>query len=221
MFAKVSKKIRRLRHRLMPKKVVFSKIYHDNHWRGQNTVSGTGSDLIQTSAIRQEIPILLKRINAKSLLDAACGDFNWMKEAKLDLEKYIGVDIVPELIAQDQEKYGDGTREFMNLDITKDDLPQVDLILCRDCLVHLPFKHIFAAIHNFKKSRSEYLLTTTFTELEKNKDIVTGRWRPLNFQLPPFGFPKPIRLIDEKCTEKDGKYSDKRLALWKLEDILP
>jgi hypothetical protein len=38
-------------------------------------------------------------------------------------------------------------------------------------------------------------------------------------QLPPFNFPKPLKLIDEKCTEYNGKFADKHLGLWLLNDI--
>lgn len=210
-----------LRYKWKPITSVFSEIYYNKGFGGQDSVSGPGSDLTQTSVIRQEIPILIKEINAKSLLDAPCGDFHWMKETKLDIDRYIGGDIVPDLIAQNQQKYSCETMEFIVLDITKtkDDLPQVDIILCRDCLVHLSFKDITSAIRNFKKSKSKYLVTTTFTGLSKNRDIITGQWRPINLQLPPFNFPEPIKLINEKCTEAGGKYSDKSLGLWKFDDV--
>jgi hypothetical protein len=35
----------------------------------------------------------------------------------------------------------------------------------------------------------------------------------------PFYFKKPILIINEECTENDGLYADKSLALWKLKDI--
>ncbi|MBE9513729.1 MAG: class I SAM-dependent methyltransferase [Chloroflexi bacterium] len=214
-------KTQRLPHKWKSMKSVFSEIYYNNRWGSQETVSGLASELSQTSVIRQEIPILIKEKNARSLLDASCGDFHWMKEIELDLDRYIGVDIVPDLVVQNQQKYGSETREFIALDIARDNLPQVDIILCRDCLVHFSFEHIISATRNFRRSKSKYLLTTTFPELSKNEDITTGGWRPINLQLPPFNFPKPIKLIDEGFTRPDGAaYSDKSLGLWKLEDIL-
>lgn len=207
------------RYNWKPIASVFSDIYYNRGFGSQGSFSGSGSDLSQTSVIRQEIPILLKGIYAKSLLDAPCGDFHWMKETKLDIDRYIGGDIVPDLIAQNQQKYSCETREFITLDIAKDNLPQVDIILCRDCLVHFSFKDITSTIKNFKKSKSKYLLTTTFTGLSRNSNIFTGQWRPINLQLPPFNFPEPIKLINEKCTEAGGKYSDKSLGLWKFDDV--
>ena len=41
----------------------------------------------------------------------------------------------------------------------------------------------------------------------------------LNFQRPPFSFPVPIRLINERCEEGDGLWADKCLAVWKISDL--
>lgn len=199
---------------------IFHNIYSNNYWNSTESVSGTGSSLEQTSVIRREIPPLLKEIGAISILDAPCGDFNWMRYANIDIDRYIGADLISELITKNRQRYGSKNKEFMTLDIIKDDIPKVDVIMCRDCLVHFSFDHIISTLRNFKRSKSTYLLTTTYTDRLKNHNIVTGNWRPINLQLQPFNFPEPIKLIDEKCTEANGKYSDKSLALWNIDDII-
>ena len=73
---------------------------------------------------------------------------------------------------------------------------------------------------NIKRSRILYLLTTTFPDCEENEDITTGDWRLLNLERPPFNLPPPIQLINEGCSESNGKYSDKSLGLWLIEDIV-
>lgn len=200
-------------------KEVFSHIYRQNLWGDPESLSGPGSGVVRTAVFRDELATLLREINAQSMLDAACGDFNWMKETRLDLVEYIGADIVPELAAANQEKYGDEKTSFIELDITTDELPKVDVIFCRDCLVHFSYDHIIDAIHNFKRSESEYLLTTTFIRFPQNVDVLTGDWRQLNLEIAPFNLPKPLALIDEQCTHTGGIYTDKRLALWRLDDI--
>ncbi|MFH1758976.1 MAG: class I SAM-dependent methyltransferase [Patescibacteria group bacterium] len=199
--------------------IIFSRIYHANSWHGQYSRSGTGSDLTQTATIRKAVPVILKEIGAKTLLDAPCGDFHWMQRIQLNIENYIGVDIVPALIKKNQQRYGDAHKIFLQLDIRNDVLPKADLIICRDCLVHLSLKDALAVINNFKKSDARYLLITTFPTLQKNRDIFTGLWRPLNLQLPPFHFSQPLKLINENCKENSGRYTDKSLGLWNLEDI--
>src|SRR5258708_6481671 len=91
---------------------VFSTIYRDNLWADPESFSGRGSTLARTGVIRMELPRLLHDAGAKTLLDAACGDFNWMRHLELGSVQYIGVDIVPELIAQNQEKFGCERRRF-------------------------------------------------------------------------------------------------------------
>jgi hypothetical protein len=44
--------------------------------------------------------------SAKTLLDAGCGDFNWMRHVNLKLDQYIGIDVVPELICENQRQFG-------------------------------------------------------------------------------------------------------------------
>ena len=197
---------------------VFTEIYRNNLFGGRDSRSGTGSDLIQTAEIRQRLPTLLKEIGVQTMLDIPCGDFHWMKEVDLGVD-YTGADVVVEIVNRNQRLYGHEKCRFMTLDLVQDSLPKVDLVFCRDVLVHFSFADIFATLLNMKRSGSEYLLTTTFTDRSTNIDIPTGHWRPLNLQIAPFKFPAPVAIINEKCTEGDGSWGDKSLGLWKICDI--
>ena len=198
-------------------KNIFSTMYARQLWGGAESRSGTGSGLRQTERIRKQLPALLKELNVRTILDAPCGDCYWMKTIELDVDHYIGADIVSEVIADNAKKYGDDTRCFVTLNIMNDDLPAVDLILCRDCLVHLSFRDIAAVINNVKGSKSKYLLTTTFTEQAANRNIQTGQWRLLNLERAPFNFPEPLRLIHEDQVVENG--FDKCLGLWRVADL--
>lgn len=197
----------------------FEKIYESKHWNGEESVSGAGASLDQVEELQKHLPEILRRLEVKTFLDLPCGDFSWMSRIGLPVEKYIGGDIVPQLVEKNQREYGNSQREFKILDITKDELPRAELLLCRDCFVHLSFGDIKAAIENIKRNSVKYLLTTTFTDCEKNEDIVTGDWRVLNLEKPPFNFPPPLQMIDEKCTEGRGAFADKFLALWRVEEL--
>jgi len=197
----------------------FEDIFKNNSWGGRNSVSGRGSDLDQAEHIIKEIPVLLKEMGISTILDIPCGDFNWMQKIDLSGIKYIGADIVEEIIENNKNKYEKDNVSFQRLDLTEDILPQVDLILIRDCLVHMSYEDIFKSLNNVCNSMSTYLLTTSFTNRQDNKDIITGEWRPLNLQIAPFFFPEPIRIINEKCTQGKLSYTDKSLGLWKVSDI--
>ena len=196
----------------------FNTIYRNNSWGDPESVSGTGSNMLQTAVIRKELPDIIKSLGAKSILDIPCGDFNWMSTVNIEIE-YIGADIVSDIIEKNNKKYNNDKRKFVSLDITGDDLPKVDIIFCRDCLVHFSFNDIDKAIKNIKRSRSKYLLTTSFTRPAENVDIETGSWRPINLQLAPISLSEPIMLINENCNENNGIYSDKSLGLWKIDDL--
>ncbi len=200
-------------------KRVFSEIYRRNAWGDSESVSGPGSTVTRTAAFREELEGLLREIEVESILDAGCGDFNWMKEMRVGVKRYIGVDIVEEIIEEDRRRYEREDRTFIGLDITRDDLPMADLILCRDALVHFSFDDMRSAIRNFKKSGAAHLLTTTFTRFAPNIDIETGGWRQVNLEISPFNFPAPLRVIDEKCHHSGGQFADKRLSLWALKEL--
>lgn len=201
-----------------PSTLDFVGIYKKNIFGSKESRSGSGSTMEQTAYIRGVLPDLFKKYDVKSVLDVPCGDFNWMKHVDLSAVNYTGGDIVPDLIKNNNELYASDNKKFSMLNIITDDLPKVDLILCRDCLVHLKFEDGLNAIRNFKRSGATYLLTTTFTERDGNEELY-GIWRTLNLQKAPYNLPAPVEMINEACTEGRMKYTDKSLGLWKLSDI--
>jgi glycosyltransferase involved in cell wall biosynthesis len=202
----------------------FTKIYRKNLFCGSESRSGVGSNLDQTKVVREELPKLVRKLGVKTFVDAPCGDFYWMKETILKVDRYIGIDLVEEIVKKNKEKYQRRGRTFICRNIIEDDIPKADMILCRDCLVHLTFDQGIELVKNFKRSGSTFLLATTFTERCINFNSIdegnVGKWRPLNMQLPPFNFPNPICIINEKCSEGEGEFKDKSLGLWRLKDIL-
>ncbi len=197
----------------------FRHIFQTNHWCGPDSVSGSGATRSQTQQIEAELPGLLKTLQVDVLLDLPCGDFSWMQFIDLPISRYIGADIVSQLIAENQKRYGSQRCQFMTLDLTSEPLPMANLLLCRDCFVHLSRADICSALDNIRRSQIAYLLTTTFPNCEENEDITTGDWRLLNLEKPPFNFPTPLRLINEQCSESSGLYRDKSLGLWQVQDI--
>jgi hypothetical protein len=214
--------------RLLPDNVSaeerFAVAYRANGFGGTESVSGPGSGLPQTEVIRREIPRILRSVGARTFVDCPCGDFHWMKCVDLPVEKYIGGDVVAELAAENQRRYGDARREFRPINLLTDELPDADVLLCRDCLVHLTDAEVRAALANIRRGDVAYLLTTTFPAQRGNRDLGSTRgsrprWRPVNLQLPPYNFPAPLELINEGCTEKGGRFPDKSLGLWRVADL--
>ena len=193
-------------------KSTFTHIYQNNAWNGTESISGTGSTLEQTKHIVHGIQGLVEKHGIKSILDIPCGDFNWMRHVGLGDTIYIGADIVPDIISSNKEKHKNIT--FKVLDISEDLLPDVDLIIIRDCLVHFSFADIIKTMKNLKRCNYQYVLTTNFIQRPLNADITTGDWRTLNLKSQPFCLPDSLVDLSEHCTENGGIYRDKCLSLW-------
>jgi len=203
------------------RKKVFDWIYDHNHWAPEEGIplSGPGSTLESTETLRLLLPAIIKATGAKSILDAGCGDFTWMQHTEIGVEKYIGADIAKFVINQNKKKHEHGKYSFCCLDVVKDPLPKVDIILCRDCLAHLSNEDIVAAIKNFKKSGAKYLLTSTYPRITLNNDMQTGNFRGVNLQAYPFNFPIPAMMFEEMSAERDMRRWGKWIALWRLDEI--
>jgi hypothetical protein len=149
------------------------------------------------------------------MLDAPCGDWNWMKDVALPVDMYFGVDIVHEIAASNAREHGSEKRIFTQGDLTRDPLPKADLVLCRDCLVHLSFSDIGAVLRNFRKTGAKYLMVNTYESVRRNRNQFTmTMWRKLNMQLAPFSFPPPIESFPD-----GGRVDPNTMGLWRFADL--
>jgi SAM-dependent methyltransferase len=198
----------------------FQRIYDTNLWGAPASPSGLGSELNATEPLRAELPRLLERLQATSLLDAPCGDAGWISRANLGV-RYVGVDIVASLIEPLRARAAAGEigGEYRVADLTRDPLPRCDAILCRDALVHLSFANIARALANFRKSGAAWLIITSFPDWQVNADCEDGDWRALNFERAPFHWDSPIELLNENCQEAGGAWRDKSLGVWRIPEI--
>ncbi len=198
----------------------FERIYSTNLWSDAESRSGVGSRLDSTRVLRRELPKALRQLDARVLLDIPCGDFTWMEQVDLRGIEYIGGDIVASIVERNQRLHADKARRFVQLDLTRDALPDADVLLCRDCLVHLAHVNIRRVLATVARSNIRFVLMTSFPGRGDNYDVADGDWRPLDFQAPPFSFPEPHLVIVEGCEEEDGSYADKSLLAWRVKDMV-
>jgi hypothetical protein len=189
---------------------VFARIYQGNQWGDRESVSGEGSNETATQAARRQLPLLFSKHRIRSMVDAACGDFHWMRQIVDSVERYVGVDIVPQLIDQNQRLYGNDRVSFLLADIAADPLPLADLILCRDCFIHFPTRLINAALKNFQQTGARYVLLTSDRNVGTYHDIPVGSFRRIDFTRPPFSFGRPLEAINESLN------GERQLCLWEL-----
>ena len=196
------------------RKEAFELIYEEEYW-GQNVKSGGGSTLEATQVTRKIMLKIIKDYDIKSIVDVACGDLTWMPLVLDELKgsaKFTGCDIVESLITEHKKKYPQYS--FKHLDFVEDNIPEGELIICREALQHLPIKDIKQALKKFSASGAKYLLATTYlrTSVFKNKrDIRPGRCRNRNLIIEPFNLPNPLVIYSEEL-----KGSDKFIGLWSL-----
>lgn len=186
----------------------------DLHKNGMQSIAGYGSSMWNVRNIIRNLPIIFDEYGIQTLLDIPCGDYYWMKEVELSNIKYIGGDLVDEQIQYNKEKYPDV--DFRVINMIEDSLPQADLVYTRDCLVHLTFNNARSFIEGLIRSGSKYFMSTHFPEVERNDELVgIIGWRPLNLEIAPFNFPKPLKLISENSDYNP----EKCMGLWSIDEI--
>jgi len=195
-------------------KEVFTNIFKKNWWNNDESRSGWGAELKRTQSIRGNLSDFARRLSLRSLLDAPCGDFNWMQHVDWPPGfKYIGADIVHDLIGENRRKHPG--IEFMEFNVLSDPLPDVDAWLARDLMIHFPDEAIWTALDQFRRSPIRYLLATTYPNAQRNADIKFGQVRHINLCAPPFSLPSPL----ETLHEDDDPITGRVIAVWRRSDI--
>lgn len=161
------------------------------------TVNGPGSTWEATRAVRAELPRIIERYEIKSILDAPCGEWNWMRHVNLAGVKYAGWDVDEVSIRNNLKRHANINVVFhhINLLSTTMSLPRVDLIICRDFFLHIPNRYIDVCLRKFKNSGSKYLLTTNWpgAPTERHCDLNGGEddrpgyyCQPVDLEAEPF-----------------------------------
>ncbi|MCV6586533.1 MAG: class I SAM-dependent methyltransferase [Marinibacterium sp.] len=195
---------------------VFTKIHDSNEWKNGESVSGFGSTLYNTTRIRDELPRLIREFGVKTLLDAPCGDYNWMAHLRLpDGVEYIGCDIVQEMVDDLNARHGAPGRRFEWLDIVEGPIPQADMWLCRDTIFHLSFADGLKCLRGVAASGVRYFLATSHDFVDANHDIETGRFRFIDLCKPPYSLPRPIRQFDDFLAPNPPRI----LGVWSAEQL--
>ncbi len=200
---------------LKPRGQIFAKAYEETLWGSTESLSGEGSELGATESLRVYLPELFQRLSIKTFLDAPCGDWNWMRLVDLTKVDYVGADIVPSAIENNQAKFLRPGVRFVVADLTKDDLLRADLVMCRDCWIHLSFQDIAAVLENIRRSGATWLLVSNSPQVTSNYNQFTGlSWRHLNLQQAPFHFPSPLEARKDHYPHEPFE-----ITLWKVADL--
>ncbi|UAM98530.1 class I SAM-dependent methyltransferase [Polaribacter litorisediminis] len=163
-----------------PTKKAMEQIYDRNLW-GNNDAEfysgfGSHSPELVNPYIEKVQSFLTSFDEFLTVCDLGCGDFNIGNQLVKYTQKYIAVDIVPELIKYNKSKFMADNLEFKCLDVSKDNLPKVDCVIIRQVLQHLSNAEVQRILHklvNFK-----YIIITEHIpkgDFIANKDIISGQ----------------------------------------------
>ncbi len=164
-------------------------------WRGglgDGTVCGRGSTMRCSQNAIEWLPEVCEDYKIRTVNDAGAGDLHWIKRVQWNVQ-YRAFDLIPR---------HPSVRE---LDITTEDMPPADAILCRFVLNHLidddDYERITMALRRFANAAT-YLIATNFDSGPKTR---TFHRLNLNDWLG-----KPLEKI------QDGHEQGCSLALWTM-----
>jgi Glycosyltransferase sugar-binding region containing DXD motif len=113
----------------------------------------TMSDLIRQHAMEFGYP--------PTVIDLSCGDFQAGSDLLSHLHDvditYVGCDIVPELIAYNNQNFGTDRISFTFLDILNDPLPAGDILLVRQVIQHLSKAEIAVVLKGICRYKAVYV----------------------------------------------------------------
>ena len=188
---------------------------------------GEGSYVENTSEVRSFLQAALTKYEIHSIVDAGCGDMNWLKIVDLPGVDYTGYDLDPGFVSDNQTRFPD--LRFVHADVREVEWPKVDLIICRDLLIHLKHQDVLKLLAAFKASGARYLITTTYDDVTRNVDFTPRQKscaytreqrvsRKLNLRLDPFLLGDPIEHIHENTGQA---CQGRTVGIWDLEAYNP
>ena len=200
--------------------------------RRPNFLAGSGSNLgTNTAASLAFLREAIAEHGIQTVVDVPCGDVNFQTTTwEMDsLRAYVGLDIIPRLIALNSARLGfHSNKIFASWDAAQCTLPQLllsdgeqpqrlpaDLVHMRYVLQHLTLDRALQSIINVVESGAKYLIATTYPARRRkgqstydNPNIQLGKETHFftnDLDQPPFSLPPPIKCMaqpqanDESC----------------------
>lgn len=179
---------------------VFEEIYRKQLWGGSEDgiSSGAGSSQSVAEPYANAVREFIRARGVRSVLDIGCGDFRVGALLRMDGVRYVGVDIVEDVVRRNSARFANGSTTFICRNALVDDLPPADLCLVRQVLQHLSNQEIAALLGRL--SNYPHVLITEHlpppgSEVRPNIDKPHGSDTRVSdgsgvfLDLPPFNLP--------------------------------
>jgi len=139
----------------------------------RESASGPGSSLVTAEPCLKLLNEIVPEFGIKSILDLGCGDWNWMQNAAWRSDptvRYEGWEAHEALVETLNTSFGNERTTFRVGDLTTENFPKVDLIICRDVFFHLPL-HISEGVVKRIQANRGLFLSTSFLDEDSNTGI--------------------------------------------------
>lgn len=158
---------------LLTPREAFTYIYREALWgRSQDGLGSSGAGSHDPSVVdpyvRAVAGFLETLPKPKTLVDLGCGDMAVGLQLIPLVDRYVGCDVVPGLIAEHERRHAGSKVQFACIDIVEDDLPRGDVATVRQVLQHLSNAQIGAALP--KLARYKHVIVT--------EHVPRGSFRP-------------------------------------------
>lgn len=230
----------------------FSRVYSKHTWGQSGRGSGEGSTINATAIMRKVLTQFIQDKDLSIMVDAPNGGMVWTDVFLNDSWhgangmslKYIGLDVVPSVIAGNHARHAADIREkrisigqvdvtkpkslsaavrkgLKNVGITESAWRQRAFLLTRDVVQHWPWSLACTYLRTVlreKASLPRYLLVGGYRHKQlKNRDIPLGGYFPVDLSQNPFKLPPPAQILRDTPNGEGG--SGKLLRVWDLDAI--
>ena len=167
--------------------MTFTKIYAMGEWDDEG-FSFSGSQMAVTKKYVQFLQDFLQKNHIRSVVDIGCGDWAFSRYIDWRNIHYIGIDIVKSVVERNNQLFATPSIHFVYANVLEEDLPDADLVLCKDVFQHLSNADITKLLKKFRKFKhcliTDYVDPNTLSS--NNQDILSGGYHPIDLTKPPF-----------------------------------
>lgn len=158
------------------------------------SMSGIGSHKIYTRRFVSHVNRIIEEKQIKTIFDASCGDWNWMRDVNLNGIEYVGNDISSVVIEHNKDKYDDAENVHFLCGDCLEHLQEkknnsYDLCVLRQTLEHLSNEDCIDIVSEVKRT-SRYAIITSGTpsETSNSRDFVCDgvSSRTITLDMSPF-----------------------------------
>jgi hypothetical protein len=164
---------------------VFDEIYKNDSWSGG---SGPGSDASANQPYMRFVEKFIRKERISRVVDVGCGDWQFSRLMNWYDADYEGFDVAESVISNNQVAFGGGRISFRSYSGDFTELPQADLLICKDVLQHLSNSKVCQFVDILPKFKFALITNCVDPKLKapNNDEIRDGDFRYLDLRDAPF-----------------------------------